>query len=132
MEPAFGYRINYKGHSVVISGDTTYNENLIKHAKGADVIIHEVSVARPEDLENNESLRLIMSKHTSVDEAAKVFSLTKPKVAVYTHIAFLGGLKEEEARVIERTNEIFKGKAYMGEDHMTITIGKKIEVEYPE
>ena len=28
--PAFGYRINYRGHSAVLSGDTTFNENLIR------------------------------------------------------------------------------------------------------
>jgi ribonuclease Z len=32
--PAFGYRINYSGHSAVLSGDTTFNENLIRHATG--------------------------------------------------------------------------------------------------
>src|SRR5215467_9747849 len=40
--PAFGYRIEYNRHSVVLSGDTRYSENLIKYAKGADVLIHEV------------------------------------------------------------------------------------------
>ena len=46
MEPAFGYRINYNGHSVVISGDTTYSENLIEYAQGADLLIHEVVVVK--------------------------------------------------------------------------------------
>lgn len=40
--PAFGYRVDYAGHSVVISGDTRFSENLISKAQGADVIIHEV------------------------------------------------------------------------------------------
>jgi ribonuclease Z len=37
--PAYGYRIEYKGHSVVLSGDTRYSENLIKFAKGTDLLI---------------------------------------------------------------------------------------------
>ena len=43
--PAFGYRIEYKGHSVTLSGDTRYSENLIKYAKGTDLLIHEVAIA---------------------------------------------------------------------------------------
>jgi ribonuclease Z len=41
--PAFGYRIDYRGHSAVLSGDTTFNENLIAHAQGADLVVHEVT-----------------------------------------------------------------------------------------
>ncbi len=43
--PAFGYRIEYDGHSVVLSGDTRYSENLIRFAKGTDLLVHEVIVA---------------------------------------------------------------------------------------
>ena len=40
--PAFGYRVDYAGHSVVFSGDTTYSPNLVSFAQGTDVLIHEV------------------------------------------------------------------------------------------
>ena len=42
VTPAFGYRIDDKGYSVVLSGDTRVSENLIRFAKGTDVLIHEV------------------------------------------------------------------------------------------
>ena len=42
IKPAFGYRVDYAGHSVVLSGDTRYSENLIQFAQGTDVLIHEV------------------------------------------------------------------------------------------
>ena len=29
--PAFGYRIDYRGRAAVLSGDTTFNQNLIDH-----------------------------------------------------------------------------------------------------
>ncbi len=45
IKPAFGYRIDYKGHSAVLSGDTKYSENLIRFAKGTDILIHEVVIA---------------------------------------------------------------------------------------
>lgn len=39
--PAVGYRFDYQGRSVVISGDTAYSESLVLAAKGADILIHE-------------------------------------------------------------------------------------------
>ena len=43
VEPAFGYRIDYRGRSVVLSGDTRLSENLIRRAEGVDLLIHEVA-----------------------------------------------------------------------------------------
>jgi hypothetical protein len=43
--PAYGYRIDYRGRAAVLSGDTTFNENLIRHAQGVDLIVHEVTAA---------------------------------------------------------------------------------------
>ena len=42
VSPAFGYRIDYRGHSVVLSGDTKPSDNLVKFSQGVDVLIHEV------------------------------------------------------------------------------------------
>lgn len=41
VRPAFGYRIEYGGRSIVISGDTKASENLTRVAQGADLLIHE-------------------------------------------------------------------------------------------
>src|SRR6266700_348235 len=40
VKPAFGYRVDGAGHSVVISGDTKFCQNLIDFAKDADCLIH--------------------------------------------------------------------------------------------
>lgn len=41
VRPAFGYRIDYNGRSIVISGDTARSPNLVRAAQGADLLIHE-------------------------------------------------------------------------------------------
>lgn len=41
IEPAFGYRLDYGGRSVVISGDSLVTEKTIEMANGADVVLHD-------------------------------------------------------------------------------------------
>ncbi|MDQ4089186.1 MAG: MBL fold metallo-hydrolase, partial [Actinomycetota bacterium] len=40
--PAFAYRFDTAGSSVVFSGDTAPSPNLVRMARGADVLVHEV------------------------------------------------------------------------------------------
>jgi len=43
--PAVGYRIEYKGHSIVYSGDTSSKTpNMVTLASGADVLIYDTSI----------------------------------------------------------------------------------------
>jgi ribonuclease Z len=55
VKPALGYRVDYAGHSVVLSGDTRYSENLIKFAQGTDVLILPVSAHSVNRTANAES-----------------------------------------------------------------------------
>ena len=41
VEPAVGYRVDYQGRSIVISGDSIVSENLFKHAAGVDLLFHD-------------------------------------------------------------------------------------------
>ena len=41
VTPAFAYRFDYRGRSVVISGDTTFYPPLVAAARGADVLVSE-------------------------------------------------------------------------------------------
>ena len=40
-EPAVGYRFDYEGRSLVVSGDTSYSPVLVRVAQGADLLIHD-------------------------------------------------------------------------------------------
>jgi len=69
VKPALGYRIDYGGRSVVISGDTRFSENLIRFATGTDVVVHEVAAVKEELLSKSERVRRVMGHHTTPEEA---------------------------------------------------------------
>ena len=132
IKPAVGYRIEYKGRSVVISGDTRYDQNVIKYGSGADVLIHEVGGARPELLATSVPVQRIIAHHTTPREAGMVFSQAKPKMAVYTHIVFLSNEKIPEPtldEVVAETRQTYSGPLQVGEDLMSFEIGDTITVQ---
>jgi ribonuclease Z len=130
IKPAVGYRIEYKGHSAVISGDTTYNENVIKYGAGADLLIHEVAMARPA-LIQTPAMQIILAHHTGPKEAGMVFSRAKPKLAVYTHFTLLGNATIPPPtldEVIAQTRQTYSGPLEAGEDLTSFEIGDTVTV----
>jgi ribonuclease Z len=125
IKPAFGFRVEYKGHSVVLSGDTRYSENLIKFAKGTDLLIHEVIIA-PDTLSKSDPKYHILAHHTTAAQAGKVFSAVKPKLAAFSHISKLYGLNEEDIMNSAKTN--YSGPMVMGLDLMSFSIGDEVTV----
>jgi ribonuclease Z len=123
--PAFGYRIEYKGHSVVLSGDTRYSENLIKFAKGTDLLIHEVAIG-PDTLSKSDSRYNILAHHSTPEQTAMVFNEVRPKLAAYSHIVKLYGGTEEE--ILKRAKANYSGPIIMGEDLMSFSIDDKVSV----
>jgi ribonuclease Z len=41
VRPAFGYRVDYQGRSIVISGDASPSPSVVRASQGADLLIHE-------------------------------------------------------------------------------------------
>jgi ribonuclease Z len=133
LKPAFGYRIDYAGRSVTISGDTRFNENLIKHATGTDLLIHQVAAARAELLESP-VFKVILDHHTKPEEAGVVFTRTKPKLAVYYHFVLLGSPKVPaitEKEVVDLTRKTYSGPLLIGEDLMAFRIEPGQVVQLP-
>jgi len=122
--PAFGYRVDYAGHSVVFSGDTTYSANLVEYAQGADVLIHEVLLSPPGATTATDG---ILGYHSTPEQAASVFSQVAPRLAVYTHIVDQTGGGAQG--VITRTRAAgYVGPLQVGTDLMSIGIGGAIAV----
>jgi ribonuclease Z len=130
IEPAFGYRIDYGGRAVVLSGDTRASDNLIRHAQGVDVLIHEV--VAPGLVERNgtrpERAKRIIAHHTTPEEAGTVFSKSKPRLAVYSHIVPPIATEQD---LVPPTRKTYAGPLEVGEDLMVIEVGEKITFRRP-
>jgi len=128
VKPAFGYRLDYQGHSVAISGDTRPSDNLVKFCTGVDVLIHETIDAKAlrkmaANLSQSQ-YESILGHHTTPEQAGQIFSRVKPRLAVYSHIS-------DSATLLEQTRKTYPGKVEVGEDLMRIKVGDEIEVSRP-
>lgn len=127
--PAFAFRFDTDDGSVVFSGDTAVSQNLIRLAKGADVLVHEVIVPSwvdkilpPPLTEEVEAMRNhLLHSHTPVDKVGKVAEAAGVSTLVLSHI-LPGNARPEELQVAQRD---FSGKLVIGEDLMQIGVGRK-------
>ncbi len=130
IKPAYGYRIEFGGRVAVISGDTRFNANVIKYGAGADLLIPEVAIVRPE-LALEAYIQRIMAHHTTAREAGTVFERTKPKLAAYTHLVFLASEQIPTASVddlVAETRQTYGGPLEVGEDLMSFEIEETVSV----
>lgn len=130
IKPAYGYRADYDGRSAVISGDTRYNDNVIKFGAGADLLVHEVAMA-PAELMGDPHIRRILNHHTTPREAGLVFARAKPKLAAYTHLVMLASenvVAPSVRDLIAQTRETYTGPLKVGEDLMSFEIGDTVGV----
>lgn len=130
VEPAFGYRIDHAGRSVVVSGDTRVSENLIRHATGVDLLIHEVA-SRESFVRvgvSEERARSVVARHITPEQAGRVFARTRPRLAVYSHIIHATATDDD---LIPGTRREYSGRLEIGVDLMVITIGDSIDVRRP-
>lgn len=113
VEPAFGYRFDYGGRVIVISGDTRPSENLIAHAKGADVLVHEAYL--PDyfmSTDPPEVAARLGAYHTTAEQAGQVAAKAGVKLLVLTHL--IPG--DNDAEFLRRASQYFKGRIVVGKD----------------
>jgi ribonuclease Z len=97
VEPAVGYRFDYAGRSVVVSGDTAPSESLIANAKGADLLVHEALAAHMIERVRGIAERRgqqrwaklmgdIIDYHTTPAQAADVARKAEVRMLALTHL----------------------------------------------
>jgi len=130
VKPALGYRVDFAGHSVVLSGDTRYSENLIRFSQKADVLIHEVidpaTFRGKNPTMSAERLQAIVGHHTTAELAGTIFTQVKPKLAVYSHI-----VPGDSTDLVPLTRKTYFGPLEVGEDLMSLEIGEGVVVHRP-
>jgi ribonuclease Z len=121
IDPAFGYRFDSGGRSIVVSGDTRPNANLLKFAKGADVLVLEAYL--PEHflkVDTPEVAARLMRYHTSAEEAGEIAAKAGVKTLVLTHLIPAGAAETFR----ERAARAFKGTIVVGEDLVRVDSSK--------
>jgi ribonuclease Z len=125
-KPAYGYRIDYGGRAVVLSGDTIYTPNLIKHAKGVDLLVHCVAIGSRRFEEAAPELAQRRYSHLANPEmVGRILNEVRPKQAVLSHISLMSrpdiprpGNDELKSRI----GALYGGPFVIGEDLMSFSI----------
>jgi len=136
VTPAVGYRFDYRGRSVVVSGDTAKSANLAKHAAGADLLIHEAlqpdMMSRIADVAGrvgktrlSKMARDTLTYHTSPVEAAQIAREAGVTTLVFTHE--VPGPRNVLMRrmFLAGVADAFPGKVVLGEDGMRFDLPPK-------
>lgn len=127
VSPAFGYRVDYKGRSVAISGDTAYDPNIAVAAKGVDVLFHEAlnmemvqtmqAAAKANGAKGLEKIMFdIQDYHTSPVDAAKTAKQAGATDLVLYHIVPMLPSDALIPMFVKGTADEFNGKITVSED----------------
>ncbi|HEV8579496.1 MAG TPA: MBL fold metallo-hydrolase [Thermoanaerobaculia bacterium] len=97
IAPAYAYRFDYKGRSVVVTGDLKYHPPLAKHAAGADVLVSEAialnmtrslgTAARGAGRDQTAAIMHdIEDYHISPEQAAQIANAARVKLLAFYHL----------------------------------------------
>ena len=133
VDIAFGYRIEYGGRVVVISGDTVKSPAVIHNAQNADLLIHEALAAEMTSRASARAKQLGMTRmaklandvkgyHTTPVQAAESAAEAHVKKLVITHV--FPPLHNAVAKYLflKGTHEAYAGPIVLGEDRMRIDL----------
>ena len=117
-DPALAYRFDTADGSVVFSGDTTVNDDLIDLAQGADILVHQVA-----DLKYLErhgitgpALERMAALHTDVSEVGAVAERAQVHELLLNHYLPADRDAISEAEWAERAGRGFRGQTSAGSD----------------
>lgn len=118
VKPTFAFRFDTATRSVVVSGDTTYSDNLVRLATGADLLVHEAMYLPGVDLlaDGNVSLKEhLLRSHSTTEQVGMVAARSGVKKLVLSHLvpAFPSITDEMWLSGVHKT---FKGEAVVGRD----------------
>jgi ribonuclease Z len=113
IKPALGYKVTTPDKVIVISGDTGFSEEIIRQAKGADLLLHEVISAEGMKSLPEHWQRYHSASHTPTDRLAEVATRAKPAKLVLYHILFMGRTAEQ---VLVEVRSAYNGDVVLAND----------------
>lgn len=119
VEEAFGYRFDTGSNAILLSGDTTFSKNLVKHGENLDLLIHELAVIDQNLIEGNPKLKKISQYHSSLDQVKQVIDLLDPELTIFNHLLIIG-IDQETVKM--QIQSLFKDKALLGYDLQEINL----------
>lgn len=130
VDEAFGFRIDADAGSVALSGDTSKSDNLIRAARGVDLLVHEVIwrtgmerlIAANSDPKQRARWERILRYHTPADDLGTVAAESAAGQVVMTHIIAPDGGPEDLERDVRRG---YDGPLTTGSDLATFTVGDR-------
>jgi ribonuclease Z len=126
VEPAYGYRIDHAGHSVVLSGDTSYAPTLVEQARGTDLLIHSVAIgSRALERADPDYVNHFYAYLANPETLARVLNEARPKQAVASHISLYSRgtiARATEAELMDRVRAAYAGPFMIGQDLMRFRI----------
>ncbi|NIB43695.1 MBL fold metallo-hydrolase [Pseudomaricurvus alkylphenolicus] len=133
VHPAVGYRLDYKGRSVVISGDTAKSTNLERFSENVDLLVHEslnrkmVGIMEAAAKKNKVSIMEkilfdITDYHASPVEAAETAQAANAKHLMYYHIVPALVAPGMESLYLEGVSDVYDGPVTLGEDGTMISL----------
>lgn len=139
VDQAYGYRVDYKGRSVIFSGDTHKDENLARVGKGVDVMVHEAinvkmveAITQTLDTHGDARRGHIMADtptyHTTPVEAAELANEAGAKLLVFSHLVPSPPANAITDRMFMRGVDKVRGDGVvMGFDglHLELPVGSK-------
>jgi ribonuclease BN (tRNA processing enzyme) len=111
---AYGFHIEAEGKRVVYSGDTRPCKEMIKHAKGADLLIHECSM--PDRMKGKQ----VAATHTTPGDLGKLAVEAEVKALVLVHM--YPELLEELGDALRSIRSSYSGKIIVPRDTQIITL----------
>ena len=126
VKPALAYRFDAADRSIVISGDTARSDNLVKLAKGADVLVHEALFPEAIDrlaarVPSAATLKQhILASHTTVEDCGRVAAAAGVKTLVLSHFVPSDDPAVSEQMWVDAARKHFDGRIVFGKDLMEI------------
>jgi ribonuclease BN (tRNA processing enzyme) len=123
---ALAYRFDAPDRSIVISGDTRQSDDLVRLAKGADVLVHEVMLEERvrelvRNLPNAESLaRSVISHHTTAEQVGQVAAAAGVQTLVLSHFVPAEDPDVPDEEWLAPVRRHFAGRVLVGRDLMEI------------